>query len=805
MKSSHTSWTFPLALVISFLPAIAWGQGAKPGGNSQKAPTDAQLRNWVNILDQGHWPSRDKARGKLRSNAIAAVPFLFERLKSPQCKTPGSLTATLGFIGADNAKAAKIILSSLDHEDSKIRIRLLGVFNYFRGRQPELIVPWIAKNLGDKNDGVCLILAGAAAYHGAQGKILVPALVPLLNRQNVKLKARVLMTLRGMSRHLGQYTPKIEALRNDKNPELRIEVMEIFHILNPKTENRLQLWRGALKDESVSIKRAACRNLAAMGSDAESTSSELLKLCSSADSRLRFSAVSALGLVSKKTKDKAILVECFSKALGDSNTKVRENAAKSLGLMGPAAKSAVPLLIEGLKHKEAYSYLPYHSAEALGRIGEKELSIPALRLALKTKQGFLKERIKKSLAALGVKVKSTRASKYDPKLSSLVESLETKGRYYHRDAVLETAKHGSSIVPLLLKQWEILDISMMRLIRDTLIEIGQKDAAAVPLIAKQLKDPFVGRRKKALEVLTEIGVNSKSALKAIVEAVDDSDAQVCWRALKCLGQLGPESLPALLANLSHPNLYRQRGSAKALAVVKGDSKAVRKALIGQISHSDDAIRGHIIQALGTKDPVDGDVIPALIKALGDGVSANRIVASRALKAQGLKAKAALAKLAELIRADKVLDARINGIRAYAKISNRDEKTGQVLADTFLKVDEAKLKQELLRAMAEARAPVKSVLTCVKKTMKDWNQLDWRWINYCLSHYADASKEAMNILLGLLKHKNKDVRINVLRELKRLKKHSAKAVKAVEECCSDDDSWVRSTAQSTLENLAKLKN
>ncbi|MDF1662176.1 MAG: HEAT repeat domain-containing protein [Planctomycetota bacterium] len=797
MNSSRTLSVVCIGLIylVALSPAGAQDDSKEPKSNS--TATEAELKKWVDILDRGHWPDRDKARAKLRSNAIAAT-------KSPQCKNPQRVASSLGFIGADNAKAAKVILASLDHKDPKIRVRLVGVFHYLRGKQPELVIPWIIKNLSDENDQVSLILVQAAAYHGAQGKLLVPVLVPLLNRENAKLKALVLRTLCRMTPHLGAHMLKIEALKKDESPEVRLEVFEIFHRLNPKLKDQLQLWRSVLKDPGAGNKRVACRRLAKLGGKAAVAGVEILALCKDKDPKVRGSAVYALGVIYEKRKDKASLVACFTEALSDGDLDVRENAAQALARMGPAAISAVPLLIKLLDAKESNGYMRYHLAQALGAIGEKTLSVPALQKLLTTQDSTLKKRVKKSLAQLGVKVGSLRVTKFHSKLAPLYLSLEVKGRYIHRDAILEVARQGLAIVPLLLEQLKILDLSMQRLIGKTLIQIGRADSKAVILIGNELKSSSFTRRLKIMELLIDLGPRAKVVLNEVVTATNDRDAQVRWQAFECLGNLGPESIPALIKLLGHSDVYRQRGSAKALAVVKGDSKDLRKALIGQLNHSDDAIRGYVAKSLGTKDSRAGDVIPALIKALSDAVAKNRIAVCQALKKQGAKAKTALPILQKLVLSDKVEKVQFNGIQAYAKISKGAGERAPFFAGLFLKTKKVKLRNELLAAMTIAAVPVKEILPCIKQAMTDWDSLDRRRLIGCLGRYAGASEDVLDILLGLLKHKEAQVRVDAINELKRLEKYSPKAIAAVEKCISDSEGWVRIAARSALEKLNEAK-
>ena len=76
-----------------------------------------------------------------------------------------------------------------------------------------------------------------------------------------------------------------------------------------------------------------------------------------------------------------LTIEVFANTLKNGNISERRDAARNLGLFGPLAKDAVPVLIEALKDENLF--VRKRAASALGKIGPVAKSaVPALKNAL---------------------------------------------------------------------------------------------------------------------------------------------------------------------------------------------------------------------------------------------------------------------------------------------------------------------------------------------------------------------------------------------------------------------------------------
>jgi HEAT repeat protein len=201
----------------------------------------------------------------------------------------------------------------------------------------------------------------------------------------------------------------LEALK-DKDRSLRIQVL---YALNGATINDKRLLPTLIevlkKDESVEMRQAAVSLLPRFGEDALPH----LKLAlTDKDENLRWMAANSLGqlgpaakkaipdLVQVAKRDASANVRAYAvqaiaqtgpesvdilvEFLKEKDSSVRQIVVTVLGQFGARAKPAVPLLIEALKDKDATTR--WMAAQTLGQIGpDAKAAIPALKEALKDK------------------------------------------------------------------------------------------------------------------------------------------------------------------------------------------------------------------------------------------------------------------------------------------------------------------------------------------------------------------------------------------------------------------------------------
>ena len=167
----------------------------------------------------------------------------------------------------------------------------------------------------------------------------------------------------------------VQAL-HDEDPFLRTAAAEALAAVGPAAEAAVpELVEATMQDDDKELRLQATCALAGIGRRAEFVIPHLLHLLRSSKEEQRLATIRALGALGT---DAAVvsLIDLLTDVSGD----VAEEAALALGAIGPAAKAAIPALLQMLR---AGGYRPAGAAYALGRIGRLDARIvPALAMLL---------------------------------------------------------------------------------------------------------------------------------------------------------------------------------------------------------------------------------------------------------------------------------------------------------------------------------------------------------------------------------------------------------------------------------------
>jgi HEAT repeat protein len=283
-------------------------------------------------------------------------------------------------------------------------------------------------------------------------------------------------------------------------------------------------------------------------------------------------------------------VAALVKRLKDEDVGVQWKAAETLGLIGPAAEPAVPVLAELLKDTRLRTV----SAEALGRIGPKaQAAVSDLVNALKDKD----ERFRWSAVGALVRIRGPGAKAVVPLLIQELGSGEHRN-YYNatlylsalgpeaKDAIPELRKRKDDLAACALwsidpkngiqgyiltslttdrtcDQWfaashfqmmgpwrkeaaravaeALLDGRLPKLAPWAVERILRGEAeAVVPALLDGLKDKQPTRKVRAAKVLGDMGPSADAAVPALNDALKDSEATVREAAAIALKQVMPK-------------------------------------------------------------------------------------------------------------------------------------------------------------------------------------------------------------------------------------------------------------------------
>jgi HEAT repeat protein len=290
-------------------------------------------REWMAILkDKKDRRSKDwviATLGEMGPDARVAVPALIEVLKDKDLRVEAA--AALGEIGPDAKAALPAMLQALRAEKYVPRnaitrsVALLG----------DAAVPALVEALEKGSD----IDGDAAEALGYIGKPAVSHLVRLLKGKKARTRYLAASALGSTGAGPSVVKPLIDALRAP-DFEVRFYAVRDLRRIGPAAAAAVPALVAA--DVPVGERLAALANIGEKGLP------PLLQALSDKDTRVRAQAASSLG--HRAVRGKAA-VAALSRALEDNDAEVRAAAAMSLWGMGPVAKPAVPALAAALKDK----------------------------------------------------------------------------------------------------------------------------------------------------------------------------------------------------------------------------------------------------------------------------------------------------------------------------------------------------------------------------------------------------------------------------------------------------------------------
>jgi len=189
------------------------------------------------------------------------------------------------------------------------------------------------------------------------------------------------------------------------------------------------------------------------------------------------------------------------------------------------------------------------------------------------------------------------------------------------------------------------------------------DADGAPECVRELGDADPASRRSAANNLGEMGVAAEDAIPALATALCDQDEAVRLNASYALGTIGAAAVPALITEVLEGTETGRRHAACALSLV---GRPAVRALLQGLEAADWKVRAVIVDILGEIGAVTPEIIPALIRALGDESEWVRRHAADAAGTIGPAAAGAAPGLMRLLN-DPHPFVRINAATALVKI------------------------------------------------------------------------------------------------------------------------------------------
>jgi len=315
----------------------------------------------------------------------------------------------------------------------------------------------------------------------------------------------------------------------------------------------------ALEPGNDKLRRRAAERLGGIGRGARDAVPALLTAIEGADPKLRRTAAYALGRITgeednassrrrfglpprETARGSGVAVPALAEALRDSDRFVREAAAEALAQIGPAAKDAVPALLDALHGKEDAEFVDARrkAAWALCRIGpDANVALPALVKALGDKDRGV--RLAAAGALCGMRADAAEA------VPALIRSLSTESM----GGGIGRGMYGS-----------IMDIG----------------TAAIPALIEALGDDSDQVRRFAADTLGHFGRIAKDAASALERYAREANQGDLCHPTYALGSMGADGVPALTRLLEHPDDKVRRSAAGALRSAGPEAASAAPAL-----------------------------------------------------------------------------------------------------------------------------------------------------------------------------------------------------------------------------------
>jgi HEAT repeat protein len=312
--------------------------------------------------------------GEIGEASAPAVPAILERVNTDEFESVKlAAVYALGNIGVDNDETVEAIIEVAKSKDPFLH--LVGVWALARLRPEkaegvQYAASEIAKALKSQNPRLRMLAAQALVELKAPRELVAPAMVRALEDADPRVVDRAIDALAALGPQV--IIPRID--RPLSNPKLREVAVRLLIRFGPDAAGAVPALIDALEslpedgEEARQFRRGAHFALAAIGPAAADAVPLLIEALSSEDPQVRGSAAYALGKIGPAAE---AAVPHLRERLPDLDTKDKIAFVWALLQIVPddesLAETAVPYLIEGLEFEEDLAR--EEAARSLGRLG----------------------------------------------------------------------------------------------------------------------------------------------------------------------------------------------------------------------------------------------------------------------------------------------------------------------------------------------------------------------------------------------------------------------------------------------------
>jgi HEAT repeat protein len=277
---------------------------------------------------------------------------------------------TLAKIGPDAGEAVPALLAILKDETNPLRPAAAWALAKMGARQAlPLLIQALPK---DDNPEMQIVTPVALLLLNPDSeaftRLAVPRLVGLLTHDSSVVRREAAATLAGIGPKAAPAVGQLAVGLADPDPVLRAEYLSALGAIGPPAAEALSVILAALADQDLHVRYSATYAIGKIGSAAKDAIPVLERNLQGRDEFLKL--ISAWALVHVEPRRPGLATVCagpLARALKLPDARVRREAALALGMLGPAAASAVPDLKEVANDQD--ESVRDAVAEALKKIG----------------------------------------------------------------------------------------------------------------------------------------------------------------------------------------------------------------------------------------------------------------------------------------------------------------------------------------------------------------------------------------------------------------------------------------------------
>jgi len=316
------------------------------------------------------------------------------------------------------------------------------------------------------------------------------------------------------------------------------------------------------------------------------------------------------------------------------DAKMENVAWDAVPALGKIGGGAVPYVVASLKSQDVESRPARHLLQALGAIGPAAVSaVPVMVPFLINGKNTGAVKALRSIGPAG----------FNPLCRALENCSDFRIYVYAGYVFADFNEPASAAIAPMLKSKRMQTVQGFTYILSKIA--NEKFASCLPGLVSALRSDNQQIGNQAQTALIRIGPAAAQAVHALVA---DDDIAVQRRAAAILQQLGPGATTAsatLQSGLSAKNPESACMAAATLLKINGSPAALAK-LLELLKSSDEKTRVHAANALGTAGPHSAGAVAALAAALKDPTPHVRAAAATALGQIGPAAQPALNALIE---------------------------------------------------------------------------------------------------------------------------------------------------------------